>query len=190
MEYLFDPQLPSGEQPDMRICLFPHLREFLVIDLREGRPRIVPLNASQVLGEEFFGHLEDDFAQLLREESEFPFAHLINLPLRLEEVIRDAAMTAILKWLGVRLDPDELPSVVVYVISGGALAMPSEQVIEGLKNLLKQYDGDPAAAEWEGLLSRLVAQESAAVQEANRQELTEALRGESPDYFSLWESRN
>ena len=190
MDYLFDSELPGSEGPDIHICIFPHLREFLTIDLREGRPRTLLLNTSEVFNGEFFANAEKAFSQAVREESESPFAHLINMPMRVEELIREVALTAILERLGIQPEGSELPLVVVFIISGGALAMHSERVIESLKSLLGQYSREPAIEEWEGLFSRLVTEENAVLQQLNRQELAEALRGDSPDYFTLWKNRN
>ena len=44
--------------------------------------------------------------------------------------------------------------------------------------------------QWQGDLSRLIAEESALLQSVSSQELNEALKGDSPDYFTLWENRN
>lgn len=30
MKDLFNTQLPGGEKPDIQLCIFPHLKEFLV----------------------------------------------------------------------------------------------------------------------------------------------------------------
>jgi len=190
MEELFDSALPDGKRPDIQLCVFPHLREFLVIDLREEQPRLLLLNASEVFDQDFFESVEAEFSHAVREESEFPFAHLINLPLRMEELIREVAMTTILERLGVQPDAEEVPSVVVFIISGEALAMQSEGLVEGLKELLGDVPGEPVVQEWQELLSRLVAAEQAALQQVNQQELTEALKGDSPDFFTLWEHRN
>jgi hypothetical protein len=35
-----------------------------------------------------------------------------------------------------------------------------------------------------------VERESAITQKLNEQQMAEALKGDSPDYFTLWESRN
>ena len=191
MEDLFKGSLPEGEHPDLQLYVFPHLRQFLVIDLREGLPSVTLLNTSDVFGEEFFKMVEAEFSSTIREESEFPFAHLINLPLRLEEIIRGVAMTFILEHLGIDPDDEEqLPSVVVFIISGGALAMHSEKLIESVKTFLGTFSEESAVAHWEDVLTRLVAEENAALQKINQQELAEAMRGDSPDYFTLWENRN
>ena len=191
MEELFKGQLPEGENPDLQLYIFPHLQEFLTIDLRESQPQVLLLNTTDVFDEEFFKGVEAKFSQAVREESQFPFAHLINLPLRLEEIIRGVAMTSILEWLGIDPDDEEqVPSVVVFVISGGALTMHSEKLIESLRNFLMSFSEAPAVAQWTDVLSRLVSEENAAIQKINQQELIEALRGDSPDYFTLWENRN
>jgi hypothetical protein len=191
MEELFKGELPQGENPDLQLYIFPHLQEFLTIDLREGQPQVLLLNTSDVFDEEFFKSVEAEFSQAVREESQFPFAHLINLPLRLEEIIRGVAMTSILEWLGIDPDDEEqVPSVVVFVISGGALTMHSEKLIESLRNFLSSFSEESAVAQWTDVLSRLVSEENAAIQKINQQELIEALRGDSPDYFTLWENRN
>lgn len=191
MDDLFRPYLPEGENPDVQIYIFPHLQEFLTIDLRNGSPRVMLLNTDEVFGEGFFKTVEDEFSHTVREENDFPFAHLINLPLRLEEIIRGVAMNCILDHLGIDPeDEEQVPSIVVFVISGGALAMHSEKLIQSVKGFLGSFSEDPAMSSWEEVIARLVKQENEALQEINQQELTEALSGDSPDYFTLWENRN
>ncbi len=193
MEELFNTRLPDGTKPDVQLCIFPHLKEFLTIDLRPQEPEILLLSTDDVFVDEFFKSVEADFSDAVREEADYPFAHLMNLPLRLEEAIRDTAMTFILDRLGIRPDDDEeIPTVVVFIVSGGALTAQSERVLEGLKELLKANLGDNEATviQWEEVLSRLIAEENQILQQLSRQELTEALRGDSPDYFTLWDNRN
>ena len=190
MEDLFNAKLPDGERPDIQLCVFPHLKEFLVIDLRESLPQISLLNATDVFSDDFFQSVEEDFSQAIRTETEYPFAHLMGLPLRLEEAVRETAMTFILDRLGVVPDAETIPTVIVFIVTGGALSAQSELVLDGLKQLLRAHCGEPLVAEWEKELSRLITEEITAIQKLNRNELTEALRGDSPDYFTLWENRN
>ena len=191
MKDLFNTQLPGGEQPDIELCIFPHLKEFLVIDLRDGTRRVQLLNTAEVFTDDFFNSVEHEVSHAVHDETEFPFAHLINLPLRLEEAVRGTAMTFILDRLGITPDTEPVPSVIVFIVSGGALGAQPELVLDGLTRLLENRCGDGAEVEeWGKVLSRLIAEEHAALKDMNQQELTEVLMEDSPDYFTLWENRN
>ena len=191
MQDLFNTRLPGGERPDIQLCIFPHLKEFLVLDLRESNPEVLLLNYSDVFVEDFFSTVEAEFSQMLRAENDHPFAHLIDLPMLVDELVRNTAMTAILNRLDIHIhQEDQVPTVIVFIVSGSALSSQSDQVLEGLSNLLKEHSGDDTVARWEGTISRLVAEEREVLQGQNRQELTAALAGDSPDYFTLWENRN
>ena len=191
MQDLFNTQLPGGERPDIQLCIFPHLKEFLVLDLRESNPQVLLLNSGEVFVEDFFATVEAEFSQMLRAENDHPFAHLIDLPMLVDELVRNIAMTAILNRLGIHIHhEDQIPTVIVFIVSGGALSSQSDLVLDGLRNLLKEHSGDETVARWEGTISRLVAEEGEVLQGQNQQELTAALGGEAPDYFTLWEHRN
>ena len=191
MEQLFNPELPGGGRPDIQLCIFPHLPEVLVIDSREDNPRVSVLNTDDVFNEEFYRAVESEFSEALHSSSEFLFSHLINLPIIVEETVRDIAMTFILDRLGVQLDDeDEIPSVVVYVVSGGALAAHTGRILEGLRDLIHASFKGSESDRWEHTISDLVERETAILQKLNEQQVVEAFKGDSPDYFTLWESRN
>ncbi len=190
MQPFFDPGLPEGGYPEIQLCIFPHLQEFLVFDARADESQVQLLRADEVFNEEFFRMVENEFSQSLRETAEFPFSHLMNLSMHLEDTIRDIAMTVILERLGVAMEDDELPGVVVYVVSGGALSTQSDLVMEGLKELLDSHFSESVAGQWSGKIAEMVTAEKDILQKLSKQQLTEALRGDTPDYFTLWDSRN
>ena len=198
MEQLFNPGPFEAGFPDIQLCIFPHLREFLVFDARPGQPQVRLLHTDDILGDEFFRAVEAEFSHALRQTGEYPFSHLMNLTMHFEETIREVAMSFILERLGVRmhaepgadLSPDDMPGVVVYVITGGAAAAHSEVVLDALRSLLGRGEGQNSLPEWEDTLTGMVARESAITQRLNREELAEAIRGDSPDYFTLWENLN
>ena len=191
MDEIFDSPLPGGQRSDMQICIFPHLKEFLIVDLRNGGPQVTLLNTDQVFTGDFFRSVDEEISASVRDQGDYPFAHLINLPLRLEEAVREMAMTYILEHLGVHLDrEEEFPTVVVYIISGGALQLQTQQVLDGLRSLLQDPSGGSVAEQWEPELKRLVEEEHRILNDLGRLDLTEAVHSESPDYFTLWENRN
>jgi len=134
MQDLFNTRLPDGERPDIQLCIFPHLKEFLVLDLRETNLQVLLINSSEIFVEEFFTTVETEFAQILREGNDHPFAHFIDLPVMVDDLVRDTAMTAILNRLGIHIHhEDEIPTVIVFIVSGGVLTSQSDMVLEGLR---------------------------------------------------------
>lgn len=191
MEQLFDHKSPGGGHPDIHLCIFPHLSEFLVFDSREENPQMLVLSTDDVFNEEFYRAVESEFSGALRSSSEFLFSHLINLPIIIDETVRDVAMTLILDRLGVEVDEeDEIPSVVVYVVSGGALASHTGKILAGLNDLIRSSYNGPESESWESTIAEMVKRETDILQKLNDQQVAEALKGDSPDYFTLWESRN
>jgi len=191
MEQLFNPQLPDGGRPEIQLCIFPHLPEFLVIDSRGDDPQVMLLSTDEVFGEEFYRTVESEFAETLRSSREFLFSHFMNLPVSIEESVRDIAMTFILDRLGVQVDDeDDIPSVVVYVVSGGALTTQSEKILNGLNDLIRRSSKSSESDRWTKTIADLVERETAIMQTVNEQQMEDALKGDSPDYFTLWESRN
>jgi len=191
MAQLFNPQLPGGGSPDIQLCIFPHLPEFLVIDSREENPQVMLLKTDDVFDEEFYRTVESEFSDTLRSSSEFLFSNFMNLPVSIEESVRDIAMTFILNRLGVQMgDEDEIPSVVVYVVSGGALTSQAGMILDGLTDLIRSKSREAELDHWQETIAELVERETAIIKKANEQQMEDALNGDSPDYFTLWESRN
>ncbi len=191
MEQLFNPQLPGDERPEIQLCIFPHLPEFLVIDSRQQNPQVMLLNTEDVFDEEFYRAVEAEFSETLRASKEFLFSHFINLPITTEETVRDIAMTFILDRLGVQVDDeDDIPSVVVYVVSGGALTTHSGKILDGLSDLIQNSLESPESEEWRQTIADLIDRETFIMQKLNEQQMADSLKSDSPDYFTLWESRN
>ena len=191
MDEMFDPHLPTGEVSDIQLCVFPHLEEFLAIDLRGGQTQIHLLSAKDIFTEHFFHSVEHEFSEVLRQENNTPFAHMINLALRMDELVREIAMSFILDRLGVRLDDEEsIPTVVVIVVTGSTLPGHAEQVVGGLRELIRAHSDESIVAQWDEVVSRLVASENEFIEQENLDELTDATLGDSPDYSTLWGSRN
>jgi len=191
MEELFNPHLPGGGWPDIQLCIFPHLPEFLVIDSREDEPQVLLLNTDDVFDEEFYRTVEAEFSETLRSSSDFLFSHFMNLPISVEESVRDIAMTFILDRLGVQVEKeDEIPSVVVYVVSGGALTSHAQKILDGLKKLIHTSFRGPELDRWGETIADLVERETVIMRKVNEQQMADALKSDSPDYFTLWESRN
>ena len=149
------------------------------------------LNTDDVFDEEFYRTVEAEFSETLRSSSDFLFSHFMNLPVSIEESVRDIAMTFILDRLGVQVDnEDEIPSVVVYVVSGGALTSHAQNILDGLNELNHSSFQGSESDRWGETSADLVERETVIMQKVNEQQMADALKSDSPDYFTLWESRN
>ena len=190
MEELFDLGQNGPERTDISLCIFPHLKEFLAIDLRSETPGVTLLNAEDIFGGAFFDRVEHGFSHLLREPTEHPFAQLIDLPLRVEELARETGMLSILDRLGRGEGEDEFPTVAVFIISGAALSMTSPQISHAFRSLLGEDTDSSIVGEWSDILVRLIAEEHEVVKRIDQQELRDALEDQSPNFFTLWERRN
>ena len=149
------------------------------------------LNTDDIFDEEFYRTVEAEFSETLRSSSDFLFSHFMNLPVSIEESVRDIAMTFILDRLGVQVDnEDEIPLVVAYVVSGGALTSHAQNILDGLKELIHSSFQGPESDRWGETIADLVERETVIMQKVNEQQMAGALKSDSPDYFTLWESRN
>jgi len=190
MEELFNLGQKGPDRTDISLCIFPHLQEFLAVDMRTETPRVALMNTQDVFGDSFLGRVEQGFGSILRDGGDYPISHLMDLPLRVEELVRETGMLSILERLGEVRKDDELPTVAVFIISGAALAMTSEQILHAFQSLM----GDKATAdivqECSTFLERLISEEQAVAKRLDQKHLREALEEQSPNYFTLWERRN
>ncbi len=182
--------LPNGRYPDITLAIFPHLREFLVIDTRGEGAEITVLSTDTVFNDEYYRAVESEFGSMLREGGDRPFLHLMHLPGQLDDTLRGVAMNFILDRLGVNFhDEDNLPEVVVFVISGPTLAIPQEQVVAGFTEMLSQRLDSTEAARWSQKLGELIQRESEAFPPTN-EVLGETMTDESLDPYYIWQNRN
>lgn len=182
--------LPNGRYPDITLAIFPHLREFLVIDTRSERADVSVLTTDAVFNDEYYRAVESEFGSMLREGGDRPFLHLMHLPGQLDDILRGVAMNFILDRLGVDFhDEDNLPEVVVFVISGPTLAIPQDQVVAGFTEMLSQRLGSGETEQWSTKLAELIQRETEAFP-ATSEVLGETMTDESLDPYYIWQNRN
>lgn len=182
--------LPGGRRPDITLAIFPHLREFIAVDLRPTPARVRLMSADEVFNDEYFREVESEFGAALREGGEHPFAHMMSLPTLMDDILRGVAMNVILDRLGVDFhDEEQLPEVVVFVISGPMPAAPVEQMVEGFTDYLSGRVDAGEIARWAETLRELVIREYEAVP-LTPETLGEPLTGDALDPYILWQNRN
>ncbi len=182
--------LPNGRRPDITLAIFPHLQEFIAVDLRVSPATITLVSADDVFNDEYYRAVENEFSISLREGQDHPFAHMMNMPTQADEIVRAVAMNSILERLGVDFhDEDNLPEVVVYVISGPVLAAPVDQLVEGFTDMLSGRAEPADVNKWGEKMRELVIQESQTYP-ITSEALGESLTGDALDPYIIWQNRN
>ncbi len=182
--------LPNGRYPEIILAIFPHLREFMVVDTRGATPSVRMLTTEDVFTDDYYRTVENEFASVLREGGERPFLHLMHLPNQVDDLVRGVAMHYILERLEVDVhDEENLPEVVVFVISGPTLAIPSEQVVSGFSDMLAGKLDAIDVERWTKELGKLIELETRAFPVAG-EALGETMTDESLDPYYIWQNRN
>ena len=65
-----------------------------------------------------------------------------------------------------------------------------QNILDGLKELIHSSFQEPESDRWGETIADLVERETVIMQKVNEQQMADALKSDSPDYFTLWESRN
>jgi len=190
LEELFEHGSGELSRGDVNLLLFPHLKEFLVIDLRGDHPSVYVVHADDVFDRDFFNHLEHEFSKMLKEETEYPFSHLMGISMQVEELIRDLGMMAVLKQLKISESDDEQPLVAVFIMGGSALLSTDNGVGYIMSSLFDEAIDSALRASYSALISQFMSREQQVVEGLERSELREALEDESPNFFTLWQQRN
>lgn len=181
-------QGPQVERAEVNLCIFPHLKEFLAIDLRRGlpgRPYVRQLSTDDVLNEGFYQEVKDTFSTLL-EDREHPFANLIALPPRVEMLVRQRSLAAILRVVNPDTPVAPVPQVAVLLCTPAVVRLSNEQLAAAIQHFLGEA-GAGVVQETLQHMKRLVAQERTLLSELEREHMRQAILGQDQDFFTLWE---
>ena len=184
----FPVEEPLFQPAGLNICIFPHLREFLVIDARTavpGGPQSYLLSTDEVLDTEFYRDLEESVGAVVRSTPQ-NFAELGNLPQKVDETMREQALRAILRRINIAISDEELPEVSVFLCAGAALSIPVSQMDQAVQTMLgTQADARTLTDSLEHL-HRLIDEERSHARAEDAELARQAVNGEADHYFTLW----
>ena len=173
----------------IHLCIFPHLPDFLVLDLRGETAKLWTLNAREIFDTAFFENTEKAFSQSLREETPHPFLHMMSMPIRIDELMREMGLSAVLNRLEITLEGVKEPRVAVMIMHGPVLSLSSSQLRETFSSLFHDGIDDKVVEETLDRIQELIAKESAIIKQLEQKDLLEALEDKSPNFFTLWENQ-
>lgn len=187
---MFESDQPTAE---IMLCIFPHLKEFVVVDARPDRPggpTVLNLSLSNVLGDKFFADLESDFSKIIRRH-DIGFLELMAIPQQVEAVIRSVSHRRIVEELGLPepVSGDQPGSVGVLFFAGSLLGFDSDQLRGALREMFSSKLGPIVFDELCEQLLAMADQERKSVSDNTPKDLAGLITGESAQYVTLWESR-
>jgi hypothetical protein len=178
---------------DITLCIFPHLREFIAIDARSDRaggPALLNLSISNVLGEEFFASVEQDFSKLIRRH-DIGFLELMSIPQQVEAVVRTNSLERIIAELGIN-EPDESKdptnTVGVLFFAGALLAFETLQLREAMSELFGKKLSPMVLDQLQEQLLDFMEKERKSISDTTQQDLAGLISGKSGPYVTIWES--
>ena len=178
---------------DITLCIFPHLREFIAIDARENRvggPAVLSLSISNLLGEDFYSGVEQDFSKLLRRH-DIGFLELMSIPQQVEAIVRANSLKRIVSELGIITSEDSQDpggTVGVLFFSGTLLSFELDKLREATRELFGQKLSPQVLEQLNDQLFGLMQKERESIIDTSKQDLQGLISGESGPYVTIWES--
>ena len=192
MDSIFEGAFGADLEEEADICIFicPHLNDFLIVDARldiDGSQRVKLFNVREAFNEGFYSKIEKAFSTLLRDTDQ-PFANMMELPSLVEDEIRQQGLEAILKLINENLQLEEAPRVAILLATTSVFSLSSDQLNNAFTRLLRSDVKEACIEDSVRAVETLIAREKEIVHALQQGRLRDLIRGESPDYFTIWES--
>ena len=188
-----DDPLTNSELTNLALCIFPHLKEFAVIDLRYSNNQDLPIkifNSNEILDEQFFSLIENEFKKMLKND-EFPFLNLIGLPQNIENLIRTHTLSSILDILKTSDNIlNDMTNIAVLFFSGRILDISEDELEKLLENLFPNQLNPNHLNLSIGKISNLIRLERKTQSNLIKNDLYGIITGKNKSYATLWESGN
>ena len=174
---------------DVHICVFPHLPNILVVDLRNNIPSSKLLSSSEIFDSEFFEKVEQSFKQSLHAKSPYPFLHMMNVPVIVYEMTREMGLSSILKKLDLNSDGQE-PRIAITIMHGDLLSLSEFQLTDAFTSIFSDEVDTDAVADIIYEINDLVSKEKEIIHRIGQEELLEALQHKSSNFFTIWDNQS
>ncbi len=177
----------SVESADIHVCIFPNLEEFMVIDVRNpGEPDLRLASVHDLLTDDYLSELEREFSKLLRAEGP-PFVNLMLLAARVQEMVTERGVARLIEVLSGGAAAGEPPRIALFLAAGPVLTMSDDDLSLAFDAFFSNVTPAGFAARCDATFKRLLTLEKQHLQEQHKDELRRAVRGESDQFFTLWQ---
>ena len=177
----------SVDSADIHVCIFPNLEEFMVIDVRDsGAPHLRLASVKELLTDEYLSELEREFSGLLRADGP-PFVNMMMLAARVQEMVAERGVARLVEVLGGDAAAEDAPRIALFLAAGPVLKMSDDDLSLAFDAFFSNVTPAGFAARCDATFKRLLTVEKQHIQEQHKDELRRAVRGESDQFFTLWQ---
>ena len=177
----------SVDSADIHVCIFPNLEEFMVIDVRDpGDPQLRLASVKELLTDEYLSELEREFSGLLRAGGP-PFVNMMMLAARVQEMVAERGVARLVEVLGGDAAAEDAPRIALFLAAGPVLKMSDDDLSLAFDAFFSNVTPAGFAARCDATFKRLLTVEKQHIQEQHKDELRRAVRGESDQFFTLWQ---
>ena len=179
----------SVASADVHICIFPHLEEFLVIDVRDqAQPSVRVVSTGDFATPGYISEIEEDFAKLIRAEGP-PFMNLMLLPARLQALLQQRGLARLMGLFGSSEDDPDRPRMSLFLAAGPVLNMDESDLAAAMDGFFDDKLASSFVAQCTAEFKRLLVEEKAQISKKERDELRRAVLGESDQFMTLWQDQ-
>ena len=178
-------------QADVHIVIFPHLRDFIVIDLRKtlpDRPQGFLLNTDDVLGQAFYEQIKEELASVLEQAKKQPHSSLITIPPKIEAAIQRGYFQSILQHIGVESNQSNTPTISLLICANDALDMSHMDITKTMRTIFGLQSDAWVIIEAIRLMEKLLEEEKTHVKNIEQVRLRDAIIGDPEHYRTIWEN--
>jgi hypothetical protein len=180
----------SLKNAEVHFFIFPHLKDFLVLDVRKnlpGRPRVYTSSTQEIFSEEFYRQLEEQISFLLRRQGQ-PFADLMSLPQDIETTVRDRVLEQMLTAINIDDPGLPIPQVSILLCGPWLLDLSPKLMAETLESLFEAEPDQSLLLLVTQEMERLIAEERIQSEASEQRRMGNMILGENSDFLTLWEN--
>jgi hypothetical protein len=185
----------NKREASITMCVFPHLKEFVVVDARSALPdgpSVHVFSFADVFTTEFRANLVTGFSGLIHQD-DAGLMEMIGLPEEVESLVRTESMKRVVCMLNhvAGIDSRDVEGGVgVLFFARGLLSIAPEQLKVAMNDLFNKSLTDSQMSRLNSELTRLIEEERTAENKIRQKEMAQLIQGSSGSFLTLWQNEN
>ena len=172
------------------LCIFPHLNEFLILDLRDempGRPCSWVQMVEDLFPESFYEKIEKGFSDILRN-TQHPLLNMMELPNSIGALIQKEGLEAILTKVNGEYSEAGVSQIAILLCNTSLFEKHEQQFSDVVKRLAGQEIEAAILEHASQEMARLAKLEELEVGKFSKEHRIQAIWGREEEFITLWEN--